>query len=76
MIRPAAFFIHQDGLPVLADLSIRESTTAPARLKVGFTMDIHAGVLLMSPSDPDPMPPPDGFEGRGLLGAEFRLEMN
>lgn len=76
MQRATAFFIQEDGLPVLCELVVRESTTAPSRLKVAFAATIEEGAQLMVPEESDPMPLPDGFEGKGLLAPEFRIELN
>jgi hypothetical protein len=77
----AAVFIVSEGLPMLCELAIRESTTAPGRIKVGFVADIpEEGEVLATGAAAEQLGEvstlPEGAGGKSLMGPEFRLEMN
>lgn len=76
MQRATAFFINEDGLPVLCKLYIRESTTAPNRLKLAFGATFEKGTKLFVPEQADAEEMPDELAGESMFGPEFRLEMN
>lgn len=77
----ATAFIVSNGLPTTCELIVRESTTAPARLKVGFVMDLEEDAeVIATGAAADALGEvsdlPAHAAGKTLLGNEFRLEMN
>lgn len=75
-MRDAAFIIDGDGLPTITELAVRESTTAPGRLKVAFVCDVPSDATVCVPTKADSLPLPKGIEGKIMMGDEFRLELN
>lgn len=76
MERVAAFLITDSGIPALIDVSTRESSSAPGRIKVVFTVGVEADMRVLGP-DGSEVPVPEEAEGGTLvLGNEFRLELN
>lgn len=76
MTRPAILLVGGDGEPAtLLDVQVRESESAPSRLKVHFTaqMGDHPGVL--TPDGIQPLPPQMAGQTVAVC-QEFRIEMN
>ena len=76
MQRASAFLMTDSVVPALADVRVRESETAPGRVKVCFTADLndHPYVLV---GDGREFPLPPEAAGQTVpLCDEFRLEMN
>jgi hypothetical protein len=81
MTRATAFIVTPAGMPAVCQLSVRESTTAPNRLKVGFVADLEEGSQVMATGAAaeqmgELSPLPEGAVGTGFISPEFRLEMN
>ena len=81
MQRATAFIVSPNGLPALCELSVRESTTAPNRLKVGLVAEVEEGSQVMATGAAaealgEVSDLPEGAAGKGFIGPEFRLELN
>lgn len=77
----ATALIYDKGVPTLCELAIRESTTAPDRLKVAFVADLpEDGEVVATGEAAEAMGEvsalPAEAAGHTMLGPEFRLEMN
>lgn len=82
--RTAAPLVTSDGAPIICQLSIRESSVQPGRLKVGLMIDPTNGLAIRHDGEnhemhiPSPIKKAMKAEGATsvLVDGEFRLEMN
>jgi hypothetical protein len=70
LVAPQRTILTQDGLPVLVEMTTREATTAPARLKANLTITVPC-----EKHGQHTYPLPFAQAGEGVT-PEFRLEMN
>lgn len=74
--RQAGFLFTDDG-PALVEMTVRASQTQPARLKVGFVVELDKDMKLIEPTGEEhALPVPVDSGQKMLCGSEFRLEMN
>lgn len=80
MDKPAIVLISDaDGVPKTVALRVRESETAPGRLKVHFAVSTTAGLTgrgIVGVSGSAPLPIPEDAPDEVPISPEFRLEMN
>lgn len=75
MKRPYAILCEKGGDPVPLQLMVRESESAPGRLKVIFVASAEEGLRAISATDAKLLVKPSA-DAKIALGVEFRLEMN
>jgi hypothetical protein len=73
MDRMSAFIFDSKG-PALIGVAMRESTTAPNRIKVALGLEITAEIHVVA--EGEEIPVPAQAVGHSMKLAEFRLEMN
>jgi len=76
MLRQHALLTTNDGKPRLLELHVRESETAPARLKVHLCAPLCDGIGIRHPEGDILELHPPGADGSAKVCDDFRLEMN
>jgi hypothetical protein len=80
MEQPAIVLISDsDGMPKTVALRMRESETAPGRLKVHFAVSTTSGLTgrgVVGVSGSTPLPIPEDAPDEVPISPEFRIEMN
>lgn len=74
MQRTAGFLFNDEG-PALIEALVRESTSAPGRLKVLFVAEVREGTRVIAEDKEFPAPA-DALGHTLPVADEFRLEMN
>jgi hypothetical protein len=75
MERTSVLMFGPEG-PICLELAVRESTSAPNRLKFAFAAEIPVGANVILP-DGTEQAPPDAIIGETMIfGSEFRWEAN
>lgn len=76
MTRTAIIASDSEGQPLMLRLQVRESSTAPARLKLGFTVSTENGLAATDGQKVQPIPSPEDIPGEVMIENEFRVELN
>ena len=76
MSRTAVIASNSNGEPLLIRLSVRESETAPSRIKVGFAVNTEEGLGATDGQRVQKIPSPDDLPSEVMIEREFRIEMN
>lgn len=74
---PMAMAVNKKGEPLQIEMTVRESQTAPGRLKIGFVIPTAGGIAGIDQNgDKVSMDTPSELPPKIPTCPEFRLEMN